>query len=41
VYSLRLSPGNPAGNATLTVVVNADVVVNGAGDTVVSPTTSP
>lgn len=37
VYSLRLSPHNPAGKATLTVVVNADVVVNGGGDTVLSP----
>jgi hypothetical protein len=37
LYSLRLHPGNPLKDATLTIVYNADLVVAGGGDIAVSP----
>jgi hypothetical protein len=37
LYSLRLHPGNPLKDATLTIVYNADLVVAGGGDIAISP----
>jgi hypothetical protein len=37
LYSLRLHPGNPLEDATLTIVYNADQVVAGGGDIAISP----
>jgi hypothetical protein len=37
LYSLRLHPGDPLKNATLTVVYNADLVVAAGGDIAISP----
>ena len=37
LYSLRLHPGNPLQEATLTIVYNADLVVAAGGDIAISP----
>jgi hypothetical protein len=37
LYSLRLHPGNPLKDATLTIVYNADTVVAAGGDIALSP----
>jgi Alkaline phosphatase PhoX len=37
LYSLRLHPGNPLKDATLTIVYNADLVVAAGGDIAISP----
>jgi hypothetical protein len=37
LYSLRLHPGNPLEDATLTIVYNADLVVASGGDIAISP----
>jgi Alkaline phosphatase PhoX len=37
LYSLELQPGNPLGQAKLTVVYNADVIVAAGGDIAISP----
>ena len=37
LYSLRLHPGNPINNGTLTVVYNADSVIAAGGDIAISP----
>jgi hypothetical protein len=37
LYSLRLHPGNPLRDATLTIVYNADTIVAAGGDIAISP----
>lgn len=37
LYSLRIHPGNPTKNGELTVVYNADEVIDGGGDIAISP----